>query len=114
MKRLKYFINFYVVSCILFFILEIVIYAIDKWADEYSLGAEMVLGLFIPAMLFIFFCIAISSVIVGYYCSIKIPEISEWKAYIPFFIVVSTILIYVILPKTEFNIWYRVLKFYFL
>jgi len=110
MKNLKHGIIFYSIICILFFVLEPILnISINYWISEYGTGARIAAGLFIPAVLFIFCCIGISSAIVGYYTIEKYL----WKAYIPFLIVISSILIYTILPKSEHSIWYRVIKFYF-
>ena len=108
MKSIKKYIIFYSIICILFFIIELLLYALNKWAQGHSLGAEMVTGLFVPFMFIIFCCIGLSSFFVGYFSITKY----YWKAYIPFLIVAGTVLLYVIIPKTEYSIWYKVIKLY--
>ena len=109
MKSLKRSVIFYSVVCILFLMGELMMYFLNHQAMVHSPGAEIMIGLFIPAILFVFCCIGISSAFVGYFSIEKY----YWKAYIPFLIVVGTVLLYIIIPKSEYSIWYKVIKFYF-
>ena len=110
MKSLKRSIIFYFIICLLFFVLDPVWYILIKWARENNLGMTMALGSFIiPPAFFIFCCIGFSSIIVA---CIYLKKHS-WKAFIPFFMIIVSILIYIILPKTEYSIWYEIIKFYF-
>ena len=109
MKKLKRYVIFYFIICILFFILEPILYFLNKWAKEYALGAEMAIGLFIPAIFLIFCFIGFSTILYG----ILLLKRYNWKSFIPFFIIIGVTLLYIILPKTEYSIWYKVIKFYF-
>ena len=109
MKSLKPAIIFYSIMCGLFLIGESVLYALNKFVQSLSPGAEMVFGLLVPFILFIFFCVGVSSLAVGYFLIDKYI----YKAFIPFLIVAGTVLLYIIIPETDYSIWYRVIKFYF-
>ena len=78
------------------------------WADAYSLGAEMVLGMLIPVILFLFFLFAICSASLSLYIAVVAKDI---KQAIPILVLVAFAVMYVAL-STQDSFWVSVIEYY--
>lgn len=78
------------------------------WADTYSLGAEMLLGMLIPVILFLFFLFAIFSVFVSLYKAVAAKDI---KQIIPVLVLVAFVVTYIAL-STQDSFWLSVIEYY--
>ena len=107
---MKPIIIFYFAVSILFFISEPITYIVNKWAQMYYLGAEIVVGHIIPVIFLCFCCIGISSFIYGV---LKVKKY-KWKSFVPSFIITLSVLIYTVIPHSDYNVWYKVIDFYFI
>lgn len=76
-------------------------------ADVYSLGAEMVLGMLIPFVLFLFILFAIFSVSLSLYKAIATKDI---KQTIPTLVLIAFVALYITL-STQDSLWVRVIEY---
>ena len=96
------------VASLAFIALDPLLTLCGNFADMYSLGAEMVLGMLIPLVLISFVLFAIISVSVSLYKAIIMKDI---KQTIPILVLVAFATIYVIF-STKDSLWIRVVEFY--
>lgn len=79
-----------------------------NWADTYSLGAEMVLGMLLPVVLALFILFAMFSVALSLYLAIVGKDI---KQTLPILVFVVFAAIYLALA-TKDSFWVRVFEYY--
>lgn len=77
------------------------------WADTYSLGAEMVLGMLIPLIFTMFILFAILSVSLALYKAIVTKDI---KQTIPILVLIAFITLYITL-STQDSLWVRFIEY---
>ncbi len=93
---------------IVFIILDPLFVWCGNWADTYSLGAELILGMIEPAVLLAFVIFFIGSA-----CFSFIRCFKERKAIniVPLVVLIAFVLLYVFI-STENSTWIRVMDFY--
>lgn len=80
----------------------------SNWADTYSLGAEMALGMLIPVVLVIFFFFAVFSAALSLYLAVVRKDI---KQTIPILVFIIFATMYIAL-STQDSLWIRVFEYY--
>lgn len=78
------------------------------WADVYSLGAEMVLGMLLPLILMLFIFFATGSIFVSLFKAIATKNI---KQTIPILVLIAFAVAYIAL-STQDSLWVRVFEYY--
>ena len=80
----------------------------DNWADSYSLGAEMALGMLMPVVLFAFILFIIFSVSLSLHLAVVTKDI---KQTIPILALIAFAIIYIALSNQD-SLWIRVFEYY--
>ena len=78
------------------------------WADAYSLGAEMALGMLIPVVLALFILFVIFSVSISLYTAVVTKDI---KQTIPILVLVAFAIMYIALSNQD-SFWVSVVEYY--
>ena len=97
---------FYVVVCLLFFIIEPIAYLLLNWIDRYNFIAGIVFGhsLMVFFLLFgIIFCIVWLSSLIVLFRNIKKDKLI---AVLPCALITLTVAIYLIIPHNDRSIWF--------
>ena len=79
-----------------------------EWADSYSLGAEMALGMLIPVVLAAFIIFVIFSVSLSLYKAIVQKDAKE---IIPILVLIAFAVIYIALSNQE-GLWIQIIEYY--
>ena len=79
-----------------------------NWADSYSLGAEMALGMLIPVVLFAFILYVIFSISMSLYIAVVKKDI---KQIIPILVLIAFAIAYIALSNQD-SLWIRVFEYY--
>ena len=94
---------FYVISGVAFFVIDKLMLSFARWAQVNSLGAEIVGGLLLYLVIFLFFIIGASSLIYP----IIFFQRYKWIAFIPSIITCIVTVIFILLPETEYGFWLK-------
>ncbi len=97
-----------IIVVITFILFDSLLNYLDKWADTYNLGAEMVLGIFTP-LLFGFFVLA--SLCLTLFSVIKYIAKREMKQLIPVAIFVIGVVGYMLISNSN-SFWIRLINYY--
>lgn len=97
-----------VIVCVGFALLDPILNWCCEWANMYSLGAEMILGMTIPALLVLFVIFAICSICVSLYNCIREKDV---KYIVPLFVLILFISVYFVTVDQE-NLWMSILEYY--
>lgn len=97
-----------IIASVVFILLDPLLNWCGEWADAYSLGAEMVLGMAIPALLLLFVAFAIFSMSASLYSCVRERDI---KYILPLLVLVLCVSVYFVTAGQE-GLWVRVWEYY--